>query len=77
PEMNGLEATAEIRRRESQIGGGRVPIVAVTAHALKGEAERCLAAGMDDCITKPISLTILSSKIAQWIQPETRRAAAD
>jgi len=53
PEMNGLEATEAIRRQEGE-RGGRVPIVALTAHALKGDRERCLEAGMDAYVSKPI-----------------------
>ncbi len=53
PEMDGLEATAAIREREKSTGR-HVPIVAVTAHAMKGDAERCLAAGMDAYVTKPL-----------------------
>ena len=53
PEMDGFEATAAVRARE-RVQGGHVPIVALTAHAMKGDRERCLAAGMDAYVSKPI-----------------------
>ena len=65
PEMNGIEATAMIRRSESQLSS-RVPIVGVTAHALKGDRERCLEAGMDDYLPKPISPKALLDKVEKW-----------
>ncbi|MCY2926473.1 MAG: response regulator [Planctomycetota bacterium] len=60
PEMGGIEATTEIRRREES-AGGRTPIVAMTAHAMKADLDRCLQAGMDHWVTKPIS----GSKLAE------------
>ncbi|MER9655930.1 PAS domain-containing protein [Mesorhizobium sp. M0152] len=66
PEMNGLEATAAIRRLEQETGT-HVPIVGVTAHALKGDRERCLEAGMDDYLPKPISPRALLEKVERWV----------
>ena len=66
PQMNGLEATRKIRAAEAA-AGRRVPIVGVTAHALKGDRERCIEAGMDDYLSKPISPRALTQKIERWI----------
>jgi two-component system, sensor histidine kinase and response regulator len=65
PVMDGLEATREIRKRE-QGTGRRVPIVAATAHALTGDKERCLEAGMDDYLTKPLRAQALRDTLERW-----------
>ena len=64
PEMDGYQAAAAIR--ETERPGMHIPILALTAHALAGERERCLAAGMDDFVTKPISLDTLREVVAQY-----------
>ena len=67
PEMDGFELTQKIRDLEHLTGRKRVPIVALTANVLQGEAERCLAAGMDDYLGKPVRLGRLSETIERWL----------
>jgi len=75
PEMDGLEAARAIRAREGT-SGGHVPIVALTAHALKGDRERCLAAGMDGYLAKPIDLDQLVATVEGWGTPVSSSAQA-
>ena len=68
PEMDGLEATRAIRRLGSQGTRPPVTIIAVTAHAMRGDAEICFAAGMDDYVAKPLSPTVLAQILEKWIR---------
>jgi signal transduction histidine kinase/CheY-like chemotaxis protein/HPt (histidine-containing phosphotransfer) domain-containing protein len=65
PEMGGFEATAAIRALEAERGAARMPIIAMTAHAMKGDRERCLAAGMDEYLTKPLDPRHLCALVEQ------------
>jgi CheY-like chemotaxis protein len=73
PDMDGFEATAEIRERESATGD-HIPIVALTAHAIKGDRERCLDAGMDDYLSKPVRPDDLRAAIRRASALGTRTA---
>lgn len=73
PEMSGYEASMEIRRRERP--GRHLPIVALTASAVNGDEERCLAAGMDDYVTKPVTVGRLAVVLGKLVQGEGRGAA--
>ncbi|TIT65675.1 MAG: response regulator [Mesorhizobium sp.] len=66
PEMNGYEATRAIRAIEAA-SGGHIPIIGVTAHALKGDRDKCIEAGMDDYLPKPVSPDRLGAKIGTWL----------
>ncbi len=68
PEMDGYDATREIRTREIS-SGKRIPIIAMTANAMKGDREKCLDAGMDDFISKPVKLEALQEVLGKWILP--------
>jgi two-component system sensor histidine kinase/response regulator len=75
PEMDGLQATSGIREKEIA-AGTHIPIIAVTAHAMKGDRERCLAAGMDGYITKPINPVELGETIQSVLRTVAKVPAA-
>ncbi|NVM78955.1 signal transduction histidine kinase/CheY-like chemotaxis protein [Duganella sp. SG902] len=79
PVMDGFAATSEIRRHEQQRGRARsMPIIAITANALQGDRESCLAAGMDDYLSKPFTQQALGQTLARWITlPRAAPAAAE
>ncbi|HEX2944169.1 MAG TPA: ATP-binding protein [Rhodopila sp.] len=68
PEMDGYEATRAIRQLESVLRR-RIPIIALTAHAMDGSQQAALDSGMDDQITKPVTMAILTRKLLQWLTP--------
>jgi CheY-like chemotaxis protein/HPt (histidine-containing phosphotransfer) domain-containing protein len=74
PELDGYELTQAIRQEENP--QHRTPIIAITADALKGTKERCVAAGMDDYLPKPIQLNELHKKLQAWLPPKAEPAAA-
>ena len=74
PEMDGFEATAIIREQEKS-GAKHIPIIAMTAHAMVGDRDRCLAAGMDDYVSKPINADDLFAAIER-VTPVASQAHA-
>src|SRR5438552_617965 len=74
PEMDGFEATAEIRKQEAK-SDRRTPIVALTASAIEGDREQCLASGMDDYVPKPFTTDQMRSALVTWLSSATRSGA--
>jgi CheY-like chemotaxis protein len=75
PEMDGFEATVEIRRLEK--GVGHIPIIAMTAAAMEGDREKCIAAGMDDFTTKPVRLEAVATALERWVDRSGRTSARE
>ena len=77
PELDGLEATRRIRNSESKVLDHAVPVIAMTAHAMVGDRETCLEAGMDDYVTKPVRPTELFEAIGRWYPRKEKKTGAD
>jgi CheY-like chemotaxis protein len=75
PVMDGLETVRQLRAREARTGE-HVPVIAMTANAMEGDRERCLEAGMDDYVAKPILGKELYAKVAHWLAASKHRRAA-
>jgi two-component system sensor histidine kinase/response regulator len=76
PEMDGYLATAELRRRESDQPGAHIPVIAMTANAMRGERENCLTAGMDDYLSKPFRRHQLNEMLDRWLSTDPTTASA-
>jgi signal transduction histidine kinase/DNA-binding NarL/FixJ family response regulator/HPt (histidine-containing phosphotransfer) domain-containing protein len=74
PELDGFGATAAIRRLDSNLYNARLPIIALTANAMAGDRDRCLAAGMDDYLVKPFTQLQLRNMLEKWLHGELRNA---
>ena len=75
PEMDGIEATIAIRESEKR-SGEHVPVIALTAHAMKGDREKCLAAGMDGYLTKPIRPQELDEVLEEYVKGRDGKVGA-
>jgi len=70
PNLDGFAATTAIRTREQeQPSARRIPVIALTANAMEGDRERCLAAGMDDYLVKPLRAGVLYTVLKRWHEP--------
>jgi len=69
PEMDGYEATLRLRAREQANSAPHLPVIALTASASASDLDKCMAAGMDDYLSKPYTVDALKVKIARWVEP--------
>ena len=76
PVLDGYSATRRLREIENEQGKPRMPVIAMTAHAMSGDRERCLQAGMDDYLSKPLDRQLLEQTLARWMQQSPHAAAA-
>jgi len=77
PRMDGHELARQLRAAEADRGGAPTPIVAVTANAMKGEEERCIASGMDACLVKPVSIDRLRATLERWLAVQGQSGFCD
>jgi two-component system sensor histidine kinase/response regulator len=76
PVMDGFEATRAIRSGQTKVSNPKIPIIAMTAHAMKGDRERCLEAGMDDYVPKPIAAKALTDALDKWLAQAQKKQAS-
>jgi CheY-like chemotaxis protein len=70
PVMDGYEATAAIRDPASRVRNRAIPVIALTANAMREDRDRCIAAGMNDYLSKPIELPVLLAMLGKWVTPQ-------
>lgn len=71
PKMDGMSATRQIRNPQSSVLNHHLPVIAMTAHAMQNDLDKCIQAGMNDCLTKPLSLQAMAALLDQWLpQPQ-------
>jgi PAS domain S-box-containing protein len=75
PEMDGFEATRRIRNPQSAVFNHQIPVIAMTAHTMAGDRERCLEAGMDDYVSKPVTPSALAEVLGKWLPARDAEAA--
>lgn len=75
PVMDGFEASRRLREKEAATGAARMPVIALTASAIDGDRERCLAAGMDDFLAKPFTVSEFAAVVGRWVDlaPASRK----